>query len=589
MGEPIRLQKILAYTGCGSRRACEKFIEEGRVTVDGVVVERLGSKADPDTQVVTLDGEKVSGPGRVSKSAREAGDKVYYMLSKPRGVLSTNEDPSGRPLAVQLVREKRRIFCVGRLDKDTEGLLLLTNDGELANQLTHPSFGVQKVYVAQVDGLVSRQQVAKLEHGVHLAEGRTRGARIRVRKRGGHSSVLEMTIFEGMNRQVRRMLAAVGLYCRRLKRVAVGPLRLGGLPDGASRLLTPDELRRLQAAIRTEEERQSESSAAPVPAAQEEEAEEAAPAVQPEQVEQQPAQVAGEEPMDESAEKDWTEEEAEAKVLAQKIEAPPYEDAGDTEGWEDEERQEPESEMEGGDSSLEVPGTKDRGAPEEEISAEDIPPTAAPPGRKSFHKGERKPWERTSDRGAGRPGDKRERPQQRDRKPWQERKSRGEERGERGAKPVRPWEKRERPQQQDRKPWQKREGRGEERGERGAKPVRPWEKRERPQQGERKPWQKRKGRGEERGERGGRPWEKRERPQQGERKPWQERKGPREERGERGGKPVRPWEKRERPQQRDRKPWQQREGPREERGDRGGGRPWEKRERSQRSGGKEST
>src|SRR5215831_19729244 len=173
--EPVRLQKLLAQAGFGSRRSCETFIVEGRVTVDGVVVRELGSKADPETQTVELDGQKVAGPGRLSKSIRDAEEKVYYMLNKPRGVLCTNEDPSGRPLAIQMIPERRRIFCVGRLDLDTEGLVLLTNDGELTNQLTHPRYGVEKTYIAKVDGLVTRDQVRKLESGVHLAEGRTQG------------------------------------------------------------------------------------------------------------------------------------------------------------------------------------------------------------------------------------------------------------------------------------------------------------------------------------------------------------------------------------------------------------------------------
>src|SRR4051812_20147188 len=150
MSELIRLQKILAHAGCGSRRACETLIEEGRVTVDGAVIRQLGSKADPETQSIELDGQRVAGPGKKSKSIQDASDKVYYMLNKPRGVLSTNEDPSGRALAIQLVPEKRRIYCVGRLDLDTEGLLLLTNDGELTNQLTHPKYGVEKAYIAKV-------------------------------------------------------------------------------------------------------------------------------------------------------------------------------------------------------------------------------------------------------------------------------------------------------------------------------------------------------------------------------------------------------------------------------------------------------
>jgi len=250
MGESIRLQKILAQAGCGSRRACEVFITDGRVTVDSVIVRQLGSKADPETQTIELDGNKVAGPGKLAKGVKASGEHVYWMLNKPKGVLCTNEDPSGRPLAVQMVPERRRVFCVGRLDKDTEGLILLTNDGELTNQLTHPRYGVEKVYVARVDGRALPQQIAKLQRGVHLAEGKTQGARVRLRKSAGSQSILELCISEGMNRQVRRMLAAVGLYVRGLKRISVGPVRLGEIGPGESRQLTGDEVDRLRAAIR---------------------------------------------------------------------------------------------------------------------------------------------------------------------------------------------------------------------------------------------------------------------------------------------------------------------------------------------------
>ncbi|MGD0092236.1 MAG: pseudouridine synthase, partial [Planctomycetota bacterium] len=529
MSEPIRLQVILAHSGCGSRRACEKFIEEGRVTVDGVVVDRLGSKADPETQTVALDGEKVSGPGRMAKSVREAGDKVYYMLNKPRGVLSTNEDPAGRPLAVQLVPEKRRIFCVGRLDKDTEGLLLLTNDGEFTNQLTHPSFGIEKVYMAQVDGMPGRQQIEKLERGVRLAEGRTAGARVRIMKRAVHSSVLELTISEGMNRQVRRMLAAVGLYCRKLKRVGIGPLRLGELPSGTSRLLTPDELRRLQAAIGVAAQAKA---AAPAPGPEPEEAEEAGAAPEPELAEKEPASVVSEELEEEPGEDEAGEEEAAVEAPAVEAEASPPGKDHDTEDWEDEEesgaKPEPEPETGREDSVPADRETKDRGAPAEAAGAEDLPLTQ----------------------------------QKRERKPWQKREGASEARG--GGKP---WEKRGRPERGERKPWEKREGGSEAHA--GGKP---WEKRDRPERGERKPWEKREGGSEARG--GGRPWEKRDRPEHGERKPWEKREGGSEARG--GG---RPWEKRDRPERGERKPWQKREGGSEARG---GGRPWEKRDRPER-------
>ncbi|MBE7462164.1 MAG: pseudouridine synthase [Planctomycetes bacterium] len=249
MGTLIRLQKILAQAGFGSRRSCEQFVLDGRVSVDGVAVAELGAKADPETQTVTLDGQKVAGPGPEAKSLRQQHEKVYWILNKPAGVLCTNQDPSGRPLAVQMVPEKRRIFCVGRLDKDSEGLIVLTNDGDLAHKLTHPRFGVPKTYVARVDGKVTGAHLAKLQHGVHLAEGRTQPAYVRIRKRNPSVSVLMITIREGLNREVRRMLAAIGLRCRRLKRVKIGPLALGQMPVGGSRPLTPPEVAVLQRAI----------------------------------------------------------------------------------------------------------------------------------------------------------------------------------------------------------------------------------------------------------------------------------------------------------------------------------------------------
>lgn len=245
----IRLQKILAQAGFGSRRSCETFITEGRVLVDGKVVQELGAKADPESQTVSLDGQRIAGPGRTAKTIREQKQKVYYVLNKPKGVLCTNEDPSGRPLAVQLIPERRRIFCVGRLDKETEGLLLLTNDGEMTQELTHPRYGVPKVYVAKVEGMASGAQIEKLKAGVFLAEGRTQGAVVRVRKRSKKMSVLELTITEGRNREVRRILAAVGLRCRTLKRVRVGPIRLARLPAGDFRKLSRDEVEELRRVV----------------------------------------------------------------------------------------------------------------------------------------------------------------------------------------------------------------------------------------------------------------------------------------------------------------------------------------------------
>ncbi|MCY3023937.1 MAG: pseudouridine synthase [Planctomycetota bacterium] len=502
MGELVRLQKIMAHAGCGSRRACERFIEEGRVTVDGVVVQQLGSKADPETQSITLDGEKVAGPGRRSKTVIAAGEHVYHMLNKPRGVLSTNEDPSGRPLAIQLVPEKRRIFCVGRLDRDTEGLLLLTNDGELTNQLTHPRFGIEKTYMAKVSGAVSAAQIAKLERGVHLAEGRTQGARVRVRKRMGQSSTLELTISEGMNRQVRRILAAVGLACRQLRRVAIGPLRLGDLPVGMSRPLAPEELVRLRAAIRHAEAAASARGARRGPPSRRDEERRPRP---DERGGPQPSA----EPPDEFLEEDLEEEDVLEQQRALEA-AETTEDTGPSEGeaQEDEEMEE-EAQFEEEKAPVPASKTRDRGAPDEHFAEPDQ--DRERPKRRPADK-KRRPWEHREhpgERGASKPWERHEHPAKGGAgKPWE----RHEHPAKGGA--GKPWERRERP------------------AERGA--GKPWERRERsPERGAGRPW-------EHRGERSQQPCEKHCGPSGGRdtTRPW--------ERGAHDKRSTRPWEKRER-------------------------------------------
>ncbi|MCX7806792.1 MAG: rRNA pseudouridine synthase [Planctomycetota bacterium] len=236
MASPERLQKILARAGFGSRRACEKLILEGRVTVDGVAVEELGVRADPEKQKIAVDGRPV----------RKFESYVYYALNKPRGVLCSSFDPDGRPLAVDLIPEKRRIYTVGRLDKDTEGLILLTNDGELANLLAHPRYRVPRTYLARVAGEADSRAVAKLRRGVWLSEGRTGPALVKVLRRGRNFSTLAVSIREGLNREVRRMLAKTGLKVKRLRRIKIGPLLLGDLPVGAFRRLTGAEVARLR-------------------------------------------------------------------------------------------------------------------------------------------------------------------------------------------------------------------------------------------------------------------------------------------------------------------------------------------------------
>jgi 23S rRNA pseudouridine2605 synthase len=232
-----RLQRVLAAAGLGSRRQCEELILAGRVEVDGRVVTELGSKADPRQQQIRVDGEPLPQPRR-----------VYYLVHKPPGVVSTNRDPSGRPRVIDLVPHSPGLFAVGRLDLSSEGLILVTNDGDLANRLTHPRYGVEKTYQVEVAGTISRDDLRKLTHGVHLAEGLARARSARIKHQYRHSTLLEIVLAEGRNREIRRVLARTGHKVLRLKRVALGPLRLADLPAGAARPLARDEVRRLQLA-----------------------------------------------------------------------------------------------------------------------------------------------------------------------------------------------------------------------------------------------------------------------------------------------------------------------------------------------------
>jgi 23S rRNA pseudouridine2605 synthase len=236
-----RLQKVLAKAGLGSRRACEQLIEAGRVEVNGVVA-TLGRRVDPERDRVTVDG--VTIPVR--------SGFVYYLLNKPAKVVTTASDPEGRPTVVELVPPEPRVFPVGRLDWDTEGLLVLTNDGDLAHGLTHPSRGVPKTYLAEVTGVPSRGAVRRLREGVDLDDGRTAPAQARVAQTTPTGAALEIVIHEGRNRQVRRMCEAVGHPVRRLVRTRFGPLRDNRLAPGQWRPLTQPEIRALYAAAESE-------------------------------------------------------------------------------------------------------------------------------------------------------------------------------------------------------------------------------------------------------------------------------------------------------------------------------------------------
>ena len=228
---------MLASAGLGSRRECEELILQGRVEVDGQVADQLGTRVDPAVQQIRVDGD----PVRISR-------KVYFAVNKPPGVVTTNRDPSGRPRVIDLVRTDERVFAVGRLDRSSEGLILVTNDGELSNELTHPRYGVTKVYRVRVAGQPSAEVLQRLRRGVHLAEGVAKVAAITVRKHYQQSTDLEVTLNEGRNREIRRILARVGHKVLALKRIAFGPIKLANLPSGAARRLTGEELRQLERA-----------------------------------------------------------------------------------------------------------------------------------------------------------------------------------------------------------------------------------------------------------------------------------------------------------------------------------------------------
>jgi 23S rRNA pseudouridine2605 synthase len=227
-----RIQKVLARAGVGSRRVCDELVAAGRVTVNGVTAE-LGRRVDPRADVVAVDGVPVP----------VAPDLVYYLLNKPSGVVTTASDPQGRPTVLDLVPASPRVFPVGRLDFDTEGLIVLTNDGALAHRLAHPSHGVAKEYLAQVEGTTEPGSLRRLREGVELDDGPTAPAV--VGKVAPH--VLRIVVHEGRNRQVRRMLEAVGHPARRLVRTRIGPIADPGLRPGRWRPLRPDEVRALYA------------------------------------------------------------------------------------------------------------------------------------------------------------------------------------------------------------------------------------------------------------------------------------------------------------------------------------------------------
>jgi 23S rRNA pseudouridine2605 synthase len=229
----VRLQKVLAVAGLGSRRACEELIAQGRVEVDGRVVHQQGVRVDPDSAVIRVDGRRVA----------TAPDKIYLVLNKPRGVVSTMSDPEGRPSLGDYVEERReRLFHVGRLDFETEGLILLTNDGDLAHRLAHPSYGVEKTYLAEVSGPIPRDLGARLRKGVELEDGMVSVDSFRLLSSSQGRAMIELVLHEGRKHVVRRLLAEAGHPVHRLARTKIGPVTVGNLKPGRLRHLTRGEV-----------------------------------------------------------------------------------------------------------------------------------------------------------------------------------------------------------------------------------------------------------------------------------------------------------------------------------------------------------
>lgn len=228
-----RLHKFLARAGVASRRSCEELIREGRVRVDGVVVREMGVKVDPEVAEIRLDDERVKPP-----------PMVYYVAHKPRGVVSAVQDPEGRSTVVELLPKKARdkVFVVGRLDRESSGLIFMTNDGEVAQILTHPRYQVVKRYLLRAKEAPSPEQIEKLRRGIWLAEGKVPPIEMRLIEKDAHGAILEVDFAESTHRALRRALGKAGIQVRRLLRVAMGPLSLGSLASGECRALTPQEL-----------------------------------------------------------------------------------------------------------------------------------------------------------------------------------------------------------------------------------------------------------------------------------------------------------------------------------------------------------
>jgi len=229
--KPIRLQKILAAAGIDSRRKCEELILEGGVMVNGEIINALPAFADPERDDIRINGSRI-----------RAQEKVYFLLNKPKNVICTSRDPQGRAKAVDMVPCKERVFCVGRLDVDTTGLLLLTNDSELANRLTHPRYELPKTYEVTVRGRIEGETVESLKEGVWLAEGKKGKPAIKILRRTHLETIIEVTIRQGLNREIRFAFSRVGYKVKSIKRIALGAIVLKGIALGQCRKLTTPQI-----------------------------------------------------------------------------------------------------------------------------------------------------------------------------------------------------------------------------------------------------------------------------------------------------------------------------------------------------------
>ncbi len=231
--KPQRLQRILAAAGVDSRRKCETLILDGAVTVNGKVIDTLPAFADPDKDDIRVHSNRIGYP-----------QKRYFLLNKPKNVICTNVDPQGRKRAIELIDCTERIFCVGRLDAETTGAILLTNDSELTNRLTHPRYKVPKTYEVKLRGRIDSPDIEKLKKGVWLAEGKTARSSIKVIRRTHVETILQVVISQGLNRQVRRIFARIGYKVKSLKRLKIGDLSIKGIPIGSYREITEKQIKR---------------------------------------------------------------------------------------------------------------------------------------------------------------------------------------------------------------------------------------------------------------------------------------------------------------------------------------------------------